>query len=63
MTVMATRNATAADFAQVMASIEMNGLDTEAWITDRVPPEGMAAAFPRWLDPESGSIKPVVVMG
>jgi threonine dehydrogenase-like Zn-dependent dehydrogenase len=63
MTVLGSRNALPEDFHQVIASLEAGAFDPAAWISERAAPEELAARFPRWLEPESGVIKPVVMMG
>jgi len=63
LNVMGSRNALPEDFAQVIATLEAGAFDPALWISERARPEELAARFPRWLEPESGVIKPVVMMG
>ena len=60
MTLMASRNATLADFEHVMASIRAGAVPVEAIITHRTPLDGVAAALPRWTEDKTGLIKAVV---
>jgi 2-desacetyl-2-hydroxyethyl bacteriochlorophyllide A dehydrogenase len=57
LTLLGSRNATGADFAQAIALLEAGQIDLAPWITHRVAPEEIAAAFPGWLDPERGTVK------
>ncbi len=63
LTIMASRNALPEDFRQVMTLLDRGGVDASLWISERATPETLAECMPRWLDPESGVIKPVVMMG
>lgn len=60
VTLMSSRNATAADFAWVMSQLESGAIDTKTWITHRAPFDDMIGAFPGWLDPANGVIKAMV---
>ena len=60
LTVMSSRNATAADFAQVIATLSSGAVDLTPWITHRATPETMIESFPHWLDPQQGVIKAMV---
>lgn len=60
MTLMSSRNATAEDFARVIRALEAGEVDLAPWITHRVPFEQAPAAFPGWLEPESGVIKAMI---
>ena len=55
LTVLASRNATAADFRQVMTWIESGRLDAKALVTHRVPFDRLVAEFPNLLD-EGGRV-------
>jgi len=57
MTLLATRNATTADFAWVLASMASGKLDSSAWMTHLATPEDMVEHFASWLLPETGVIK------
>jgi len=60
LTLLATRNATPADFRQIIAMTEAGQIDTQPWITHRVAAAGMIQQFPTWLDPAGGCIKGIV---
>jgi threonine dehydrogenase-like Zn-dependent dehydrogenase len=62
LTILASRNALSGDFARIIALIEGGRINTDPWITHRVPFAQMIAEFPGWLKPESGVIKAVVEM-
>lgn len=57
MTLLSSRNATAADFRYVIETLEAGQINLAPWITHRVPAGEIVAAFPTWLDPASGTIK------
>jgi 2-desacetyl-2-hydroxyethyl bacteriochlorophyllide A dehydrogenase len=63
MTLLATRNATAADFTRIIGLIEAGRIDTTPWITHRAAFEQMIAAFPAWLDPDNRVVKAMVEVG
>jgi len=60
LTLLASRNALAPDFARIIRLIEEGRIDTRPWITHHADFEGMIAEFPNWLKPETGVIKAVV---
>ena len=60
MTLLASRNALSADFARIIRLIEDGSIDTKPWITHQASLEGMIAAFPQWLKPETGVVKAMV---
>ena len=57
MSLLASRNATPADFAQVIAALQNGELDLAPWITHEASPESIVVDFPRWLEPATGVIK------
>ena len=57
MTLLASRNATPADFAWVIESLRAGTIDLSPWITHHATPESIVAEFPSWLDPATGVIK------
>lgn len=57
MTLFATRNATSADFAYVIRSIDEDKIKLAPWITHRASPEALVTEFTHWLDPEWGVVK------
>ncbi len=60
MTLLATRNATGADFRRIIGSLEAGQIDLTPWITHRASSDTLLDAFPRWLERDSGVIKAVV---
>src|SRR5699024_12626121 len=60
LTLMASRNALAADFKQIIRSIEEGTINTDPWITHRATFDTMIQEFDSWLDPESNVIKTIV---
>lgn len=61
LTLMASRNATDADFAQVIGLLDAGKLDLTPWITHRLPLEQIPDSFSGLLTPDSGVVKAVVV--
>lgn len=57
LTLKASRNATGADFAAVIAALESGRVDIGPWITHRTPLDTFIDAFPTWLEPERGVVK------
>jgi 2-desacetyl-2-hydroxyethyl bacteriochlorophyllide A dehydrogenase len=57
LTLLASRNATAQDFEQVIAALESRQIDVKPWITHSASPEAMVRDFPAWLDPANGVVK------
>lgn len=57
MTLLSSRNATREDFIQVIQTLEAGKIDLAPWITNRVRPEEIVEAFPRWFEPESNVVK------
>ncbi len=60
MTLMASRNATLADFEHVMASIRSGAAPAGALITHRTSLGGVARDLPRWTEDKTGLIKALV---
>ena len=60
LTLMASRNALAADFRQIIRMMEGRTIDTDAWITHRSSFEAMVGQFDTWLNPASQVIKAMV---
>jgi 2-desacetyl-2-hydroxyethyl bacteriochlorophyllide A dehydrogenase len=60
LTLMASRNALAPDFARIIQLIEDGKIDTRPWITHHASFDGMIGEFPNWLKPETGVIKAMV---
>jgi threonine dehydrogenase-like Zn-dependent dehydrogenase len=59
-TVMSSRNATRADFDQVIEAMRRKLIDPTNYITHRVEFDRVEAQFASWLDPSSGVIKVMV---
>jgi len=60
VTLLSSRNATAEDFQRVMRLLESGRVDVEAWWGKPVAAAEVPEAFPGWLDPEAGVIKPLI---
>jgi threonine dehydrogenase-like Zn-dependent dehydrogenase len=61
LTLLCSRNATAADFKHVITALESGKVKVNPWVTHRVSfGEQFIGEFPRWLDPQSHFIKAVV---
>jgi 2-desacetyl-2-hydroxyethyl bacteriochlorophyllide A dehydrogenase len=61
LTLLCSRNATAADFKSVIGLLERGVIDINPWITHRVKfGEGVIDQFPLWLSPQSKFIKAVI---
>jgi threonine dehydrogenase-like Zn-dependent dehydrogenase len=57
LTLVASRNATKADFDTVLQSLEQGDMDVSSWITHRASPNQIITDFPVWLDPSAGVMK------
>jgi threonine dehydrogenase-like Zn-dependent dehydrogenase len=57
LTLLSSRNATGADFAEVMSQLEAGAINLAPWITHRASPEALVTEFSSWLLPETGVIK------
>lgn len=60
LTLMGSRNATAADFRHVMDVLSCHALDMSRFITHRSSFDQMTESFGAWLNPESKVIKAIV---
>jgi 2-desacetyl-2-hydroxyethyl bacteriochlorophyllide A dehydrogenase len=61
LTLLCSRNASAADFRRVISLLESGRVATSQWISHRVPfGDGVVAGFPRWLNPQTRFIKAVI---
>lgn len=60
LTLLASRNAVAADFTRIIGLIEAGRIDTRPWISNRARFDDMPDAFPAWVQPSSGVIKAMV---
>ena len=57
MTLLASRNATPADFNWVIDSLRAGSINLAPWITHQARPDSIVSEFPGWLDPGTGVIK------
>ncbi len=57
LTLLASRNATDADFKQVIGALEAKQIDVKPWITHSASAEAMIESFPDWLNPANGVVK------
>lgn len=60
MTLLSSRNATAADFRRIIGYLEAGQIDLAPWITHRATYDTMIETFPHWFDRDSGIIKAVI---
>lgn len=60
ITLLGTRNSTPAEHRRIIELIEAGQINTDPWVSDRVPVSQMIERFPHWLDPEAGVVKAVV---
>ncbi len=60
LTLLASRNAPAADFPRIIALIESGRIDTRPWITHRGGLDELPALMPEWVKPQTGVVKAVV---
>ena len=56
-TLISSRNATSADFARVVQTLEAGAINLAPWLTHSAPPEELITEFPGWLQPESQVVK------
>jgi 2-desacetyl-2-hydroxyethyl bacteriochlorophyllide A dehydrogenase len=62
LTLLASRNATPNDFRRIITHLERGSIDTTPWITHRVPSDLFIESFPKWVQPDSGIVKGVLLM-
>jgi len=60
LTLMASRNAVAADFRGVMAAMMDQSVDVAPWMTHRVAAPDFPGVIGDWLKPESGLLKGII---
>jgi len=60
MSILSSRNASRVDFKHVINSIRAGSIDTDSFVTHRVPFDEMIGAYETWLKPETGVIKAMV---
>ncbi len=62
LTLLASRNAVAADFTRIIGLIRDEKINTQAWITHRLKFPTVPQSFPELLEPNSGVVKAVIKM-
>jgi len=60
LTLLATRNSTSREFAEIIERMENGTLDTRPWITHRAALDDVPQQFAAWTDPASGVIKAMI---
>lgn len=60
LTLLASRNALPQDFEQIIALIRAGRIDTDKWITHRLPFDQVPDGFARFTDPTTGAIKALI---
>jgi 2-desacetyl-2-hydroxyethyl bacteriochlorophyllide A dehydrogenase len=60
LTLLASRNATAADFHRSVALLESGAVDIRPWLTDRCALADVPAVLPGWAGGATATIKPLV---
>lgn len=60
ISLLASRNSTAADFRRIIGLMEADRIDTTPWITHRAAFDEAIEAFPAWLKPESLVVKAII---
>jgi len=61
-TLMSSRNATREDFDHVVRSLKNRKIDVRTYITHTTPFDRAMEEFPKWLSPQSGVVKAMIVM-
>jgi threonine dehydrogenase-like Zn-dependent dehydrogenase len=59
-TLLASRNAAAADFTRIIGLVESGTIDTTPWIAPPVPALEAIDRFPQWASPDPGVIKAMI---
>lgn len=62
LTLLASRNALAADFRRVIDWLAAGAIDVEPWLTERVRPDQLPEAYARWTESTGSEIKSVVCL-
>jgi len=60
LTLLASRNAQAKDFARVMQALESGTVDVKPWITHRAPLSDVPSVFETWTRGETGVVKAII---
>lgn len=62
LTLLASRNAVAADFPRILGLMAEGRINTRPWISHRAPFSALPGVMPEWVQPATGVIKAVVTM-
>jgi len=62
LTLLASRNAVAADFPRILGLIASGAIDTRPWITHRCAFAELPEQMPAWVRPETGVVKAVATI-
>ena len=62
ITILASRNAAAEDFAHVVESLESGKINIGSWITHQASFDTIIDEFPGWLEPDSGVVKAMLTL-
>jgi alcohol dehydrogenase len=62
LSLLASRNAVAPEFARIIELIESERIDTNPWISHRAGFDELIGEFPGWVKPETGVIKAMVAV-
>jgi alcohol dehydrogenase len=60
LTLLASRNALPKDFGEIIQLIGEGKIDTDAWITHRLPFAEVPTGFAKFTDPKLGAIKVII---
>jgi len=60
---LSSRNARREHFTQVIDALRRGDIETQTFVTHRVPFDDVIEAYPSWLKPETGVIKAMVELG
>lgn len=60
LTLLASRNSTAADFHRIIAAMEKSEIRTDPWITHRAALADVPEQFAAWTRPETGVVKAMI---
>ena len=63
ISLLASRNSTAADFRRIIGLMEAGRIDTTPWITHRAAFDDTIGQFPSWLEPENRVVKAIIGIG
>lgn len=60
LSIISSRNATAANFSEVLESLESGAINADQWITRECSPRSLPDVIEEWIQPDSGLIKGVI---